>query len=241
MYAMDNVGRDTIAMVLAGGKGERLKSLTKDTPKPMLRVGDRPLLERIICQLQRNGIRCINISTHYQEEKISSHFKDGKEFGLDIQYINEDFPRGTAGAISMLDDTDQPLLVINGDILTDVDFSAMLEFHRENHAELTVGVRQYDIQVPYGVVECEGVRITRIREKPLYTFFVNAGIYLLEPNIRALIPRDEKYDMTDLIEMLMKKGRAIVSFPIIEYRLDIGNPEDYAQAQEDVKNGRIKH
>ena len=205
------------AVVMAGGLGSRLKPLTEDIPKPMLPVGNRPLLERTVKQLRKSGIQRVNIATHFKPEKISDYFGDGRQFGVDIQYFSEDQPLGTAGAVGLIKKSDQPILVINGDILTDVDFRAMHAFHLEHNADLTVGVRQYDLQVPYGVIETDGVQVNQVNEKPVYSFFVNAGIYLLEPNVRQFIPNGEKYDMTELIERLIHEGRSVISFPIIEY------------------------
>ena len=132
-----------------------------------------------------------------------------------------------------------PLLVMNGDILTQVDFRAMVEFHREQKAQLTVAVREYDVVVPYGVVECDGPRVRDVREKPTYKFFVNAGIYLIEPKICELIPKGERFDMPDLINKLVKGGQVVANFPIMEYWLDIGQHADYAKAQTDFKNGKL--
>lgn len=228
------------AMIMAGGSGTRLRPLTDELPKPMLPVGDRPLMELIIEQLRQTGIRRVNIATHYQREKITSHFGDGEKFGIELNYVDEDRPLGTAGALGLMECPDEPLLVINGDILTRVNFRAMLDFHREHGADLTVAVRKYDMQVPYGVVECEGHTVCRLREKPLLSFFVNAGIYLLEPVVHRYIPNGQHFDMTDLIDRLLEKGRSVVSFPIVEYWLDIGEHDDYRRAQEDMKHGRVR-
>jgi len=227
------------AVVMAGGFGNRLRPLTEKTPKPMLPIGDRPMLERTIEQLRKTGIRRVSLTTHYKAEAISSHFGNGENFGVAIDYVHEDQPLGTAGAVGLLEDISEPLLVINGDILTHVDFRALLAFHREHQACLTVGVRQYDLQVPYGVVECNGATILGVSEKPKIQFLVNAGIYLLEPRARKYIPSGVKFDMTDLIQKLVSTDCKVVSFPIVEYWLDVGRPGDYEQAQEDVKNGRI--
>ena len=224
------------AVVMAGGYGIRLRPLTKDLPKPMLPVGSRPLLELIIEQLRQAGIQRINVTTHHRAEKIIKHFGDGKAFGVEIKYVTEARPLGTAGALGLMEASNEPLLVINGDVLTRVDFRAMLDYHREHGADLTVAVRRYDWQMPYGVIECEGPRVRQVREKPLFGFLVNAGIYLLEPSVHHYIPKG-RFDMTDLIKRLLKDERPVVSFPIIEYWLDIGQHRDYEQAQEDVKNG----
>lgn len=227
------------ALVMAGGFGKRLRPFTEDVPKPMLPVGDRPLMEYTVAQLREAGIRHVSIATHFMSEKIKEHFGDGGRHGVDIHYVSEEEPLGTAGALGLMPAPDGPLLVINGDILTGIDFRAMLAFHREHNADLTVGVRKCGIEVPYGVVETDGVCITRIEEKPLYTFFVNAGIYLLGPAVHRGIPPGERLDMTELIDLLIGQGQTVVSFPILEYWLDIGKPADYQRAQEDVQNGRV--
>lgn len=225
------------AVVMAGGYGTRLRPLTKEVPKPMLPLGDRPLMELIIEQLRQSGIEQVNVTTHYLGSRIKEHFEDGRDFGVDIEYVDEDRPLGTAGALGLMETPDRPLLVMNGDILTRVDFRAMLAYHRNHEAHLTVGVRQYELEVPYGVVECDGARVCELREKPRYRFLVNAGIYLLEPAVHRYIPNGRRFDMTELIERLLKEGGTVVSFPVVEYWLDIGEPVDYEQAQEDVRNG----
>lgn len=222
------------AVVMAGGFGKRLTPLTNETPKPMLRVGDKPILEHIVGQLQEAGIRRVSLTTHYRPEVIENHFGDGEAFGMEIAYVNEDQPLGTAGSLSLVKPSDEPLLVMNGDILTRVDFRAMLAFHREHRADLTVGVRQYDVNVPYGVVHCQGADVRLVEEKPVLNFFVNAGIYLIEPTAHRQVPCDRRFDMTDLIAELKAQGRSVVAFPIVEYWLDIGQHGDYSQAQQDI-------
>jgi NDP-sugar pyrophosphorylase family protein len=135
---------------------------------------------------------------------------------------------------------EEPLLVINGDILTNMDFRAMHEFHRKHQADLTVGVRRYDFNIPFGVVESDGAQILNIQEKPEVNFLVNAGIYLLEPSVHSYIPQDARFDMTDLVQKLLEETKVVVNFPIVEYWLDIGHHEDYEKAQDDVKNGGLK-
>jgi len=227
------------AIVMAGGFGTRLRPLTDDLPKPMLPLGSQPLLEMIVEQLRGAGIRQVNVATHYKSEMIAEHFKDGQDFGVDIRYVKEDQPLGTAGALSLLEESDEPLLVINGDILTRVDFRAMLQFHREHEADLTIAVRQYEFRVPYGVIETDGVAVTGISEKPLVKQFINAGIYLLNPAIMRLIPNGQHYDIPELIERLLLEGRPIVCFPIREYWLDIGKSDHYDQARTDIAAGRF--
>jgi dTDP-glucose pyrophosphorylase/CBS domain-containing protein len=226
------------AVIMAGGFGKRLRPLTDDLPKPMLPIGDKPVLELIISQLQNAGISKVQLTTHYKPEVIQQHFGDGKKFGIDIQYLNEDQPLGTAGALSSVAVSEEPMLVLNGDVLTHVDFRAMVAFHREHAADLTVGVRQYDFQVPYGVIQCDGTDVRGVEEKPTLNFFVNAGVYLLEPSAHRSIPAGTKFDMTDLIEKLGTEGRRVVAFPVVEYWMDIGRHVDYEQAQEDIKQWR---
>jgi len=226
------------AVVMAGGFGRRLGTLTQDTPKPMLPVGDRPLLEHIVDQLRDAGIRRLSVTTHYLGEVIRDHFADGARFGLSISYTDEREPLGTAGALSLLDTVDEPVLVMNGDILTRIDVRELFRFHREQGADLTVAVRQYDMTVPFGVVEADGARVTAIREKPKQTFLVNAGVYLLEPSVVNGLARGAKTDMPDVIQSLLGAGRRVVSFPIVEYWLDVGRPDDYARAQVDVEKLR---
>ncbi|MCB2103000.1 MAG: nucleotidyltransferase family protein [Rhodobacterales bacterium] len=227
------------AVVMAGGFGVRLRPLTDDTPKPLLPVGDKPVIERIVEQLRESGVRHVNITTHYHADKIRDHFGDGRDFGVRVQYTHEEEPLGTAGALALMERGTDPLLVVNGDILTAVDFRAMLDFHREHEAVLTVGVRRYEVPVPFGVVEADGARVTALTEKPVLSHFVNAGIYLLEPDVLDALPPGDKLDMTDLIQRLLDAGRMVASFPIHEYWVDIGQHQDYRRAQADAAAGRL--
>lgn len=228
------------AVIMAGGLGLRLRPLTEGVPKPMLPLGDRPLLERTVEQLGKAGIRRINITTHYEADKIQSHFGDGSSFDATVTYSHENEPLGTAGALRRMDlEGDTPLLVINGDVLTTVNYRAMLDYHQQHGACLTMGVRHYGMKVPYGVVECDGPLVTALREKPEVGFFVNAGIYLIDPLACAEIPGDRRFDMTDLIARLVELGEPVVSFPIHEYWVDIGRIDDYERAQRDVSNGKL--
>lgn len=228
------------AVIMAGGLGLRLRPLTEGLPKPMLPLGDRPLLERTVEQLGKAGISRINITTHYEAEKIQSHFGDGSSFDAVVTYSHENEPLGTAGALRRLDLADDtPLLVINGDVLTTVNYRAMLDYHQHHGARLTMGVRHYGMKVPYGVVECDGPLVTALREKPEVGFFVNAGIYLVDPAVCAEIPEGRRFDMTDLIASLVEKGEPVASFPIHEYWVDIGQIDDYERAQRDVSSGKL--
>lgn len=220
------------AVVMAGGKGSRLYPLTRDLPKPMLPVGDRPLMEIILQRLREAGIRRVQVTTHHHKEKIRDHFQDGRKFGVDLSYVDEKRPLGTAGALGLIEPPRETVLVVNGDVLTLVDYRAMLRYHREINAALTVAVRQYDLKVPYGVIECDGPKVTGITEKPTLEFFVNAGIYLLEPVAFRHVPGGERFDMTQLMQNMIREGHSVASFPMREYWLDIGRHEDYLRAQQ---------
>jgi dTDP-glucose pyrophosphorylase len=226
------------AVVMAGGLGTRLRPLTDHVPKPMLPVGGRPLMELTLEKLKKAGIEHVDVSTNYRAANIVEHFGDGTGFGIELNYLQEERPLGTAGALGLMDTPKKTLLVINGDIITHVDLGIMLAYHKKQEAELTVGVRQYGMQVPYGVIDCDGPNIISLREKPQISFLVNAGIYMLEPSVYAYIVRDEHMDMTDLIQRLLDHKRKVISFPIIEYWLDIGQPADYERAQNDAKDGK---
>lgn len=227
------------AVVMAGGFGTRLRPLTDNTPKPMLPVGGRPVMELLIHQLRETGISKINITTHYHADKIERHFGDGSAFGVDISYVNEETPLGTGGALGLLERPEDTLLVINGDIITDIDFRTMHCYHAQHRALMTVAVRRFEFQVPYGVVDCdEGSMIRGLREKPQLGFFVNAGIYMLEPKVYQHIRSNQPMNMTDLIEKLIKENETVVSFPVREYWLDIGQHADYERAQADAESGR---
>jgi len=227
------------AVIMAGGSGTRLRPLTETTPKPMLPMGDRPLIERIVDRLRQAGIRRVNIATCYLPDKIKEHFGDGTKFGVELDYVTEEQPLGTAGALGLIETGEEPILIVNGDILTRIDYKAMHAFHREQKADLTMAVREYDVQVPYGIVEGDGVYVRRLTEKPVQRFYINAGIYLLDPSVCRYIPAAERFDMTDLIQRLLAEGRPVASFPVLAYWLDIGRPEEYKKALDDVQEGRL--
>jgi dTDP-glucose pyrophosphorylase/CBS domain-containing protein len=226
------------AVIMAGGFGTRLRPLTDNVPKPMLPVGDRPLLARTLERLHDAGIQSVSITTHYLANAIVDYFGDGEALGLHLQYVAEDRPLGTAGALRQIDASEGPLLVLNGDILTGLDFREMLAFHRAHGADATVAVRRYEVPVPYGVIECENGNghVHGLREKPILQLLINAGIYLLEPSVLAYIPSEDRFDMTQLLQRLLQEQRRVVSFPVLEYWIDIGQPPDYEQAQEFVRH-----
>jgi dTDP-glucose pyrophosphorylase len=228
------------AVVMAGGLGQRLRPLTDEIPKPMLPVNGKPMLEHLIEQLRESGIHRVHVTTHYKPECIVNHFGDGDKYGVQINYVQEAQPLGTAGGLQLLETSKEPLLVINGDILTRVDFSALFDFHTEHQAVMTVAVREYSMKVPYGVVSLEGVSVKGVEEKPCVSSFVNAGIYIINPSATRYIPQSgHRFDMTDLISALLIDKQRVVGFPVHEYWLDIGKIEEYQRAKEDVENGRF--
>jgi dTDP-glucose pyrophosphorylase len=227
------------ALVMAGGLGQRLRPLTEVVPKPMLPVGGRPVLELIIDRLRAAGISRITLAIHYMPEVIRDHFGDGSSFGVDIDYLQEQSPLGTAGAVGLLDPRENTVLVVNGDVLTAVDFRAMVEFHRQQQAALTLAVHQHEFQVPYGVVETEEFAVTGITEKPTYSHLVVAGIYLMEPHVLRLVGPNQRVQMPELISNCIGTGDRVVSFPVHEYWMDIGAPDDYQRAQLDVSRGEL--
>jgi dTDP-glucose pyrophosphorylase len=222
------------AVVMAGGRGERLRPLTDGIPKPMLRIGERPLLELIVERLRGAGIRRVSLATHYRADQITEHFGTGEDFGVDIHYVEEERPLGTAGALGLLAASEEPLLVVNGDILTQVDFRAFLQFHQEHDADMTVAVREHEVAFPFGVVEMEGIFVRSIQEKPIFRQLVNAGMYLLEPQVQRLVTPGEPDDMVELIKRLVDGGGQVIAFPIRESWLDVGDVEAYARAQQET-------
>ena len=228
-----------IGVVMAGGFGKRLEPLTNNIPKPMLKIGGKPLLELIVLKLKNAGIKEIYITTHYHSEKIVEHFGNGEAFGLKIKYLEEEQPLGTAGSLRLLPNLKKPLVVMNGDILTSVDLNAMWFFHQSNNADLSVAVREYIHTIPYGVIELEGNFIRSLDEKPVIRKFINAGIYIINPDLISNIPQTTPFDMTELIQMVIQKGCKTASFPIIEYWLDIGRQDDYYQAKGDFEEGKL--
>lgn len=224
------------AVIMAGGLGTRLRPLTYDVPKPMLPLAGRPMLEWIIEGLSNSGIEDFVITTSYKAEVITEHFGDGQEMGVNINYTHETTPIGTAGALSLIENWAGAILVINGDILTKVDFAKMWRFHQQNDAQMSVAIREHRVTIPYGTVELDDMQITQILEKPTIQSFVNAGIYIISPEAKQYFPpSDEFFNMTDLIEQLIKNDEIVVGFPITEYWLDIGQHQQYEQAQNDVK------
>lgn len=228
-------------LLMAGGFGKRLRPLTSNTPKPLLSVGDKPLLEAILDSFIQHGFRTFYISVNYLAQSIVDHFGDGSRWGIDITYLHEDEPLGTAGALKLLPQRpDLPVIVMNGDLITRVNFRDLLRYHEETGAAGTMCVREYDMEVPFGVVDLEDNRILGIDEKPVHRFFVNAGIYVVSPDALDLIPEQGHYDMTDLFSAFIGKGWDASAFPIHEYWLDVGRLDDFERAKIDFRDGNFK-
>jgi dTDP-glucose pyrophosphorylase/CBS domain-containing protein len=223
------------AVIMAGGLGTRLRPHTEQVPKPMLPVKGRPMMESLVEQLRDAGVKRVHVATHYKGDMIKDHFGDGSSFGVAVDYVDEESPLGTAGAIGLMGRQEEPLLVMNGDLVTSIDFRSFLDFHREQQAEMTVAVRKFDMEVPFGVVETDGAFVQSIKEKPVTNFLVNAGIYLLEPTVLDVITPGQHLDMTDLVQKLIEQGRSVASFPLVEYWLDVGTLLDYERAQHEVE------
>lgn len=226
---------DNPVFIMAGGFGKRLRPLTNNIPKPLLKVNGKPILEIILEKFVRAGFYSFYISIHYKAEMIKSYFGDGSLWGVKIHYVYENQPLGTAGALGFLPKKSikYPLILMNADLLTNVDFEKMLDFHAEQGGVATMSVREYDFQVPYGVVRARGSRVSSIEEKPVHKFFVNAGIYVLNPELVFKVRKNSYLDMPTLLEQQVNHGGQVNMFPVHEYWLDIGHIEHFEKAQVD--------
>lgn len=235
---LDNLHRspaikENPVVIVAGGQGMRLRPLTSETPKPLLHIGGQPVLELILRQFQAYGFRRLFISVNYRGGQIEEYFGDGARHGMAIQYLREPSPLGTAGCLSLLPKPlGLPCIVVNGDLLTKVNFQQMLEFHRETGFHLTIGVKEHHLEIPFGVVVTQGERVVEFREKPAEIRLINAGVYVVEPDLLDMVPHGAYYDMTDLIEETIGQPQwRVGAFPIHEYWIDIGTFADYRRAQ----------
>lgn len=221
-------------VVMAGGLGKRLLPLTENTPKPMLRLGgDKPILELLVDQLVASGFGHFVFSVNYLADQIKNHFGDGSRWGVEIDYVEETQPLGTAGALGLVPQQHlkAPLVVVNGDILTKVSFAALLDFHKRQGALATLCVKHHEIQVPYGVVELDEQRLKGFVEKPVHRWLVNAGIYVVDPETLALLPKGRRCDMPKFISEIRRyRADGVAAFPIEEYWLDIGGHKEFERA-----------
>jgi len=229
---LGNVTRPNWAVVMAGGQGIRLRPLTENIPKPMIRVAGRPILERIILHLVSYGIGRIFLSVNHLAHVVEDYFEDGSKYGTKIEYLREDDPLGSGGAISLLPEIpEQALLVMNGDLIVDTNFTNMIEFHSQNDFYATMGVYSYFHQVPYGCVEIQDNKLAGLEEKPILEKMVNAGVYVLSPQAVSAIPKNTYSPITSLFENALKNNLVCGTFSIEKEWLDIGSPQQLRQAR----------
>lgn len=230
----ESIGNAVVLM--AGGEGRRLRPLTETLAKPMLPVDGRPILEHTLASFVRQGFHRFYFAVNYRADQIRAHFGDGADWGVAIRYLEErDGKLGTAGALGLLDERPhEPIIVMNGDLLTKVDFRALIDFHLSRGCQATVCVRNYEIEIPFGVLDLDGERVLRVTEKPVSRFFINAGIYVLDPSCLDLVPSHGAYDMPTLLQDVLAAGKTVDSFPIHEYWIDIGRQADLEQARRDL-------
>ncbi len=225
-------------ILMVGGLGTRLRPLTENTPKPMLKVGDKPILETIVLNFKKYGFINITMCVNYKSHIIENYFGDGSVFGVNIDYIYEEERMGTAGALSLLSEKpNEAFFVMNGDLLTNINFDHLLSHHTSNNSFATMCLRKYEYDIPYGVVDIDNKEnILSIKEKPQYNYYVNGGIYLIDPSALSYIPQGEFFDMPSLFEILLNDGKICSSYTIKEYWLDIGRLSDYEKANHEYSN-----
>ncbi len=227
-----NGERRNWALILAGGKGTRLRPLTETTPKPMVTVAGRPILERLVLHLVGWGVRRIFLAVNHLANVIETHFGDGAQFGCRIEYLREDVPLGTGGPLSLLPERPgDPLLVMNGDLVTQISVGRLLEFHARGRYAATVGVRPYTVEIPFGVAEAHDGELEQLREKPTIQLLVNAGIYVLAPDALALVPRGQEFPITDLLTQIRGGGCRVGAFLVEDEWADIGRTEELRKAR----------
>ena len=220
-------------VIMAGGLGTRLRPLTFSIPKPLLPVGEKPILEIILSKLKKHGLKDIILSVGYKSELIKTYFCDGSKFGVNINYFDEEKRLGTAGSLSMIKkeyNLNEPFVVMNGDILTKLDFKKMIDFHKQNNSDFTVGIRQHVSKSPFGVIEIEGDKIKDIKEKPEVKMNVSAGIYIMNPEIVDVIPKNKYFDMPMLIKSCINSNKKVSAYNIKEYWLGLENLKNFNQA-----------
>jgi NDP-mannose synthase len=229
------------AVILAGGKGARLAPYTAVLPKPLMPVGDRPILEIILGQLRHYGITDVVVAVGYLAELIEAYFGDGRRFGVNITYSREEKPLGTAGPIALIDGLDEPFLVMNGDLLTTLDYRRLLDHHRREGSICTIASYRRQVQVTLGVMQVDSnCRLLDYIEKPTYDYRVSMGAYVFEPGVLDYIAPGQHLDFPDLIKRLLRDGRHVAGYPFEGYWLDIGRHEDYAKAIEEFETMRAQ-
>ena len=226
-YAMRPPAKTPVGVLMVGGRGERLRPLTDKMPKPLLRIGGAAIVERLIQSFRLAGVEDVYLTVNYLAEMFEERLGDGEALGLRLHYVREEQAMDTAGSLSLLPDLDRPLLVSNGDLVTTVDFAAMLDFHRYNSAAITVAGVQYAAKVPYGVLRTAEHHLLHIEEKPTTHQLVNAGMYVLSPEVLRYVPGDKPYKMTELVDDALHDGLNVVVFPVLERWTDIGSKEEF--------------
>lgn len=229
--------KSRVAVIMAGGEGKRLRPLTENIPKPMIQIGDCPLLKRIILNLAETGITKVFISVNYHAKVIQDYFQNGEEYGIEISYLHETKKLGTAGALSLLPEMpSDPILVMNGDVVTNINFERLFDFHCHHRCVMSIAAMEYHINIPYGVMNLASHYVMGIEEKPSQSFFCNAGIYIIDPELLRFVPMDSYYDMTNLLQDVLKDGLPVTAFPIHEYWIDVGQEKDLHKARKDLKS-----
>ncbi len=229
--------RSNLMVIMAGGKGTRLLPKTKSTPKPMLRIAGKPILEHIINRATEEGFTEIILAIHHLGEMIQEYFGDGKEIGVNISYVKEKFPLGTAGALSLINPKPlKPILVTNGDVITDIKYGSILDFHMNTNSKATMAVQVHKVQIPYGVIQTNGLFISGYEEKPTKNYLINAGIYVIDPDCLSLLPTDKEVQMPDFFKAINAEGLNTVAFMMHENWADIGGHEEFAKARDFLEN-----
>lgn len=234
-FTLDNIDfnlKPNSVLIMAGGLGSRLGQLTEVTPKPMLSIGRKPILEAMIESFIEHGYSKFYLSVNYKKEKIIDHFSDGKEWGVEISYLVEDKRLGTGGALSLIKDKlEDPLIVINGDILTTLDFGELVDFHNKSGSNATMCVMKHETNFPYGVVHSEGTKLIALDEKPVISHNINTGIYVLNPNVLEYVPKNEYFDLPDLFKYLIEENKNVGIYELTESWVDIGHVDDYERME----------
>ena len=229
------------AVLMAGGEGKRLRPLTENTPKPLLKVGGKPIIEYNIDRLAQVGVANIYLSINYLGEQLEAYFEDGSSKNIKIDYLREQKPLGTIGSVLLVEEFQhEDILVMNSDLLTNIDFADFYKSFKDANADMAVAATSYHVDVPYAVLETdENQNVKTLKEKPRYTYFSNAGIYIIKKKLLNMIPEGEFYDITDLMEKVIEMNYKLITYPINGYWLDIGKHEDFKKAQEDIKHIKL--
>ena len=232
-HILDLTQKENFILIMAGGFGKRMMPLTEQIPKPMLMVGDKPILEHIIINAKAQGFKKFVISLHYLGQLISDYFGDGSNLGVSISYLHESEPLGTAGALSLIEpEPELPFIITNGDIISDINYGNFLDFHDSNKSQATMAIKKYELQNPYGVVNTKGLEIISFEEKPIHVSHVNAGMYVLNPSSLRYLRKNQPCDMPDFFNLLISKNHVVTAYPIHETWADVGRPIDLSEINE---------